>query len=176
MSQTSSAENASAFSRLGRLHGSRLGRAESKQLLPRDPLRDELQVAVGDERDLLDLPFVVQPLGEGGELPRILERRAAGVDDARQQELVEALRDVREMRPVEVDPDRIDRQLAEALLERLTGVAESQLQGELRPARKCGEWVFELAWRSVFRRAEEGLGQHDEVGVDRIQRRLENVL
>jgi hypothetical protein len=76
----------------------------------------------------------VQPLGKGSKLPRILERGAPGIDDAGEQELVEAFRDIGEVRPVEVDPDRVDRQLAEALLERLTCVAERQLQGEPRAA------------------------------------------
>ena len=74
------------FSRLsGGLHGSRLGRTESHELLAGDPLGDELKVAVRNERNLLDLPLVLQALGEGRDLPRILKRRAAGVDDAGQQ-------------------------------------------------------------------------------------------
>src|SRR5204862_8247917 len=134
------------FSRLsGGLHGSRLGRTESHELLPGDPLGDELEVAVRNERNLLDLALVLQALGEGRDLPRILKRRAAGVDDAGQQELVEALRDVREMRPVEVDPDRVDRQLPQALLERLARVAEGQLQRELGSASKCRKGLLELA-------------------------------
>src|SRR4051794_10058077 len=95
------------FSRLsGGFYRSRLRLPQTQKLLTRDPLGDELEVAVGDERDPLDLPLVAEAFGEQGQLPRILQRRAARVDHACEQELFEAFRDVREMRPVEVDPDR----------------------------------------------------------------------
>src|SRR5262249_57440332 len=94
-----------------RLNGSRLRRAQLLELLARDRLRDELEVAVRNERDLLYLALGPQPLREVRQLARVLYRRAASVDHACEQELVEPLRHVAHVRQVEVDPDRFDGEL-----------------------------------------------------------------
>src|SRR6266576_1969335 len=114
----------------GSFYGSRLRLTQPQQLLASDPPGDELEVAVRNQSDLLDLPVVAESIGELGELARILQRGTARVDHAGEQELAETLRHVGQVSPVEIDPDRIDRQLGQALLERFSRVAEGQLQGE----------------------------------------------
>src|SRR5947207_11689679 len=160
----------------GSLNGSGLGGPQSQQLLARDPLGDELEAAVRDESDLLDLPLVAEALGEQRKLARVLQRRAARVDDAGEQELVEAFRDVREMRSVEIDPDRVDRQVREALLERFAGIAERELEREPGPTGEGAERLLELARRSGLFAAKKRLGEHDQVGVECLDQRLEDVL
>ncbi len=52
-------------------------------------------------------------LDEGCDLPRLLRNRAPRVEDAGEEQLVEALGDVVDARRVEVDPDRVHGQLGE---------------------------------------------------------------
>src|SRR5207248_9541546 len=92
----------------------------------------------------LDLALVLQPLREAGELICILDRRAARVGDAREQQLVDPLRQVGEVRQVEVDADSLDRQLRESVFECNAGVAERQLQCDGRAAAEALERPGEL--------------------------------
>src|SRR5207247_5607648 len=80
------------------------------------------------------------------------------------------------MRSIEIDPDRVDRQVREALLERLASIAERELQSELGAAGERAERLLELAGRSGLFAAEERLREHDQVGVECLDQRLEDVL
>src|SRR5919204_6907833 len=102
------------------LRGRRLRLAEPRELLTGHGLGHVLEIAVRNECDPLDL----QPLDEGGDLARFFRQRAARVDHACEEQLVEAAWYVVEMGRVEVDADRFDGQVRRAALQQRARVAE----------------------------------------------------
>src|SRR5205807_3653249 len=105
---------------------------------------------------------------------RLLERRAPRVDDAREQELVEPLRQIADVSRVEVDADAFDGQLGEPVLEQLARVAERDLEGERRPARERLERLAQLVQPAGAVAGEERLAEDDELRVQDVELRLQD--
>src|SRR6266511_454578 len=154
----------------GHLQGGRLCLSEPLELLPRDLLRNVLKVSVRDERHALGAAGEL--LGERRDLLRILEARAARVDDAGEQELVQGFRQVGQLRRVEVDPDPLDRKVGQAAGKQRPRIAERALEHKGSSGGGAAEG-FERGREVVEARlvlaGEKGLAQHDEVGVERLE-------
>ena len=142
------------------------------ELLARDPLGDVLEVAVGHERDLA-------PRARRGAARRRRARAAPrAASCARPPRLPaaasESLRHVGQMRRVEVDADPFDGKIGRALLEQRARVAEGEPDRELRSAREALERLGEVSEARRVLAREERLGQDDELGIKRVDRRLEH--
>ena len=81
-----------------------------------------------------------------------------------------------QLRRIEVDADPVHGQVGEPLLEQLVRAAERDPERELRPAAELLERSPELVQAAVLGPREERLLEHDELGVERVDLRLENAL
>src|SRR6266540_816855 len=160
----------------GHLQGGRLCLSEPLELLPRDLLRNVLKVSVRDKRHALGAAGEL--LGERRDLLRILEARAPRVDDAGERELVR-LREIAELRGVEVDPNPLDREVGQAAGEERPRIAERALEHKGSSgggAAKGFERGREVVEARLVLAGEEGLAEHDEVGVESLELGPEHAL
>ena len=78
------------------------------------------------------------------------------------------------LRRVEVDADRVHGQVGETLLEQPVRAAEGHPERELRPASELLERCGEPVQAAVLGARQERLLEHDQVGVERVDLRLED--
>ena len=90
--------------------------------------------------------------------------------------LVEALGHRARLRRVEVDADRVHGQVGEALLEQPVRAAEGHPERELRAAAELLERSGEVVQAAVLGPRQERLLEHDELGVERVDLRLQDAL
>ena len=153
----------------------RLRLAEPRQLLARDLLGNVLKIPVRNERDLLDAALAKRP-DERCDLARFLEHRAPRVEDSREQHLAEALGHVARRRRIEVDADRVHGQVGEPLLEQLSALPNVSQSASFGPPPSFSSASASGVEVAALRAREKRLLEHDELGVDRVDLRLQNAL